>query len=764
MFINDANEILFGHLFLTPSCPSASFSAAGTAGFEFIDGKVSVRLGNRFTIRTTIRNTGRGVLENIRIEAPEVLRFFRRVGLPSPPIPDRLSPGESVISLAEWEAIETGDYQGTTTLHADGPCGPVIEPLPPARIAVVDPLPVIAVTAPAGNEIVPRGTSYTVRFTAPPAVKAVDLYLVSTRNPDGPRTLLAKGVPADAGQYVWKVPEEMETPSTFLIAVDADDPAREGNSRRFRVREPWRLHRVVGTPNEPKYERITSTFHAWSFEQKAENLWPVSYWARPSNDYPNLTAGFDPFTGPEIRYNFGFFGGRFEGDYPPWSAVVRGFGIPVAYVSLEPWSFGGTLFNQPNPAAASWWTWELLANDPEYGGACYGLSMGMMAAFQDPDRFDARWLPGGGSAAIGELPVSDSIRDAAHALQIYEDALGDRELGRAWNPRDIPAFLKDMFEKDERDEDRFLIIESDLDYLDENGEQAHGAHAVVPVRMKLGEDGVYVITVFDPNEGNGPAGIFLDPAANEWWHSNPVWLGDVGQGLSLSPPVSDAFAPAYFDWASFPESDSQTAASPLRRSPEMERPVLPIQIIGRAGAVTSDAGELRFEGGQLTRTLPGGSLRFPITGRASQPRVYLVPAGGLYRAEAVPRSNGMAGVRVRDGAVTTSLLQTAAVSPTRMVTRLLNQGLGVVSGGEGRFEFTAQVAVGIGDVRGIRVMGLATTNPAGLRLTTDANGFHLGGAGSATTYHLELIRSAADGSRILHHADVPLAAGAGHTI
>ncbi|HLA64798.1 MAG TPA: Ser-Thr-rich GPI-anchored membrane family protein, partial [Rhodothermales bacterium] len=159
--------------------------------------------------------------------------------------------------------------------------------------------PAFAVTAPAANEIVRPGETYTVRFSSPGGVGTVDLYLVERARAegDGERVLLAEDVPAGPGTYDWEVPEDLLSPSTYIVAVDAADASREAVSSRFRVRDPWHLSRVVGTLANPTYEPYVREEHAWSFTQTADELWPRSYWNVDENNYD---WGRDPFYTPPV--------------------------------------------------------------------------------------------------------------------------------------------------------------------------------------------------------------------------------------------------------------------------------------------------------------------------------------------------------------------------------------------------------------------------------------------------------------------------------
>jgi hypothetical protein len=202
---------------------------------------------------------------------------------------------------------------------------------------------------------------------------------------------VAEDVPADGGTYAWDVPEDLLSPSTFLIAVDADDPEREAVSERFRARDPWYLHRVVGTLLQPEYEPLYFEEHVWNFDQSDENVWPEAYWDRLYHYYGDFEVGYDPFVEPvpDVRYDGSYFQYRVASDHPPWPAwpaFVRAFGVEGTYASLEPRvTVNGTLRHRPNHEAASGWYYVTL-QDRGYDGICYGLAMGLLAAFQDPER------------------------------------------------------------------------------------------------------------------------------------------------------------------------------------------------------------------------------------------------------------------------------------------------------------------------------------------------------------------------------------------
>ena len=83
-FINDAGDISWASLFFTPACPSLSFSLSST-GIEFINGKLSIRVGNRYRVTARATNGGRGPIRNLTVERTPGPNLFRVVSVQPQP-------------------------------------------------------------------------------------------------------------------------------------------------------------------------------------------------------------------------------------------------------------------------------------------------------------------------------------------------------------------------------------------------------------------------------------------------------------------------------------------------------------------------------------------------------------------------------------------------------------------------------------------------------------------------------------------------------
>lgn len=139
-FINDAKDIVVGGYYLEPVCPEAEVGTTGATGFEVIDGKFAVRVGNRFKVTAVIYNGPKVALRNVTIGIEPPTTLFQQVGASTPPVPTTLQPNQTASSEFEWEVVESGTYTGRFVLHASGDCGPVqAQVLSPSVIAFVNP-------------------------------------------------------------------------------------------------------------------------------------------------------------------------------------------------------------------------------------------------------------------------------------------------------------------------------------------------------------------------------------------------------------------------------------------------------------------------------------------------------------------------------------------------------------------------------------------------------------------------------------------------
>ena len=466
---------------------------------------------------------------------------------------------------------------------------------------------------------------------------------------------------------------------------------------------------------------------------------------------------------------------------------MRAFGEGGTYASLEPTTLGILTINQPNPVAVETWrNFHAAVSAPDifaaaeqsYQGICAGISTGLLLAFQDPDRFDAAYLPAmGGSETLATVPLNDEVRDAIHALQNHQFGVreqNERDRNHVFDPmtpRDVLLRLKARLESDNRDLDRYLWFTSAIREFNPDGTRKRGAHAVAVLGMERdpSREDLFQVGVFDPNLGPAFAGfVTIDSTANSWTFDDGLFIGDTGTGLYLSKPVIEDFVPATAPWAYLLDGetlDSERAsggAVPAHRSGDPA--MMSVEVSGKASAVIGSGGEVRFEDGDLIETLPMGYAQFPITGAASTPYSYRVPLGE-YQAEVVADSVGFARLSAVRDRLTVGYERSGGDESARDLLGLGSDGITLTGGSAGEVRLVALATVG-GEIRRLRADSLQVASGAEVSLAAvaDTSAFRLSGPAAATTYDLTLDRAVSGGLRSFYHGEVPLAAGTIHTV
>ncbi|MEM1054556.1 MAG: T9SS type A sorting domain-containing protein [Bacteroidota bacterium] len=657
--------------------------------------------------------------------------------------------------------------------------------------------PVFEIVAPALDEIVRPGETYTVRFTAP-MISTVDLYLVTnSREADGDRILIAEDIPTASGTYEWEVPggdDDPLSPSTYLIAVDANNLDREVPSNRFRVREPWQLHRLVGTAEQPRYEAFRFSRNVFAFDQRPSTLWPEAYWNRPENAYDNNAIGYDPLISPigEVRYDEEWFYSRNAEAHPTWESFGRAFGYEGTYASLDPTTDAfGIPIHQINPDAAFRWNLftgggDWLNEGAGYGGACYGFALAVIGAFAAPDEFGSRWLPSTGAQYLADLTATDEVRDAIHSLYSYQldrRAKRRRELTTVTDPvspRAILDELKAQFEDDDRSQDRVMGFTGPVE--EAGGSIGYGGHAVAPVALydlldfgdgtTVGEDddGIYYTVVVDPNYGNELMMVTIDSTAATWQHSFldgsfAGWFGPVADegSLILLGFAENTLQPALADWPAVFDLSEPRRTDPPMGTNRQGTDLLTVRVVGGDSGLTGSSGEVSYRNDVLTETLPGARAFFPFTGRASRPEAYVVPPG-RYTVDLAPGAEGTSAVEVGDRLALTA--ERIGGSPARPPDALTVGGdtLRVAAGSEGWLRLRARTTASE-TVRTFAADSISATAglAVGVSALADSSGFGVG-AEADVVYDLILGTAGPDGRRTFYHANVPLPAGTSHVV
>ncbi len=120
--INDTRDVTWANLVFQPAC-SDPFIRFTASGLEFIDGALTGFVGSLVTVDYTLRNVGRGPLNNPTIVAEPATEVLRPIGGPFPPLPARLEPDQTFQTTVIWKVVQTGEYDGAFVLQGDDACG-----------------------------------------------------------------------------------------------------------------------------------------------------------------------------------------------------------------------------------------------------------------------------------------------------------------------------------------------------------------------------------------------------------------------------------------------------------------------------------------------------------------------------------------------------------------------------------------------------------------------------------------------------------------
>ena len=619
-------------------------------------------------------------------------------------------------------------------------------------VGTVEPL---AVTFPQTRDtLLAVGETYDITWEAPGIGQVTLTAAIRTAPSDDDFTIAITAEPVDAvlGRYTWTVPEAVTSPNVRIRVADASDPTVYAYSAQVRVREPHALVRVVeDDAGQRTYRDFKPSVHAWAFLNNEDPWWPEDVRRTDSLYYRNRTIGYDPnYEAADVRYAEALFGEAVTDWYPSWLSATDAFGLPVTYGGgLGAASSGGTLYNQATPAAVQWW----MGHYGDFGGACYGMSLTTLAAFEDPERF-MPIIDESGETLSEVGSVTPRVRGTVNARQLYQWDTGTVRSEVVLSATALLESLKTMFERDD------AALLSRILAVDD----AAGAHAVVPYRIEDNGGAGTRIYVYDPNAGGSDERfVYIDNATGGWTFlsGGSTWSSQAAATLSLTGATPTMYGPAVAPWT--------IGGSDLASGEERDE----ILVRGPSSSVTTpDGATIRYDNGVVTGQADGVRAVFERTGGPSRPVGYELAPGVAYTFGLVSEPSTLgapSGLDVRHGSAWlgfevpgTELAGafTATLAPAGPL-RVVNTG-----GAATTIALTALARADAADERSWRVEGLRTG--AGVEIASEviggADAFRVSGPASATDYRLVVVEATADGVRTFMHAAIPMGGGSIHTI
>ncbi len=382
----------------------------------------------------------------------------------------------------------------------------------PFVIGLIENIPILK---PASGELWIAGEDTVIAWTGTTAT-LVDISL----SLDGGSTFqeIAHQYPASSGEHRWSIPRNILSRKSKIRITDSQNPFSQGTSDIFRIKG-YELTRVTAAGD---YELYQPNPFGWQFENKADELWPSTWWS--GFDYE---AGLDPYTTRAYPSSWtSFFGGIHAKpeDFPDWPLFVKTFGVNQCYLGDSQASLGYL------PETVEIWAHR----KGGWIGSCYGLALASFLAFDNKERFSSEFgLPQFGD--LHDLTTTDpsngnTIRSVVNQLWIHQ--WGNAQLQRRCrksgeSPIEMLAELKGML-LSESGANRIL----NFAYTGINP----GGHSVNPYRIETasGNPNIEYVYVYDNNHPDVTTmRLLIDKSSGLWHYPDLGWAGSANCYLEL---------------------------------------------------------------------------------------------------------------------------------------------------------------------------------------------------------------------------------------
>jgi hypothetical protein len=484
----------------------------------------------------------------------------------------------------------------------------------------------ITITYPTANEILVPGSEVDVTWHAVEADTVDVLIAYDYDGVTGTFKILERqyvfNTSPKAGQqqqasYPWTVPDTWSPRAAFRI-VKSSKPEIEDTSDLFSIKG-YHLTRI---DTNGEFEKFDPQKHAWQFANDNNNLAPPDAY----NDEAPLLYQNDPITGSS--YPIHFTGSPTFADpknYPDWQSWVRAFTFRWSYVQ-EPGS-------APNYRRATLDFWSKKRMDT-FGGACFGMVVTALMAFDMPLAFQAKFPQFGAVSEIKNLAsafaIPDAVRHVIAEMFAYQDGATQKRWSLQSVTKDARQTLADL---------KAMLLSSGQNEgtsanLTLTAKTSAGFHSVLPYELvpfdqKRGE---YFVKIYDPNRaGAADRFITLDSTANTWVYDSGYRGGPFG--MWLDDPIS--------------EYSLFTASPPMEvRTQNKTRLNETIEVaLGAAEqvAIVAELGEaITYRDSTVAGEIDGAAVLHRRTGYPSAPASYVLPATSSYRLTASGWPGGVA--------------------------------------------------------------------------------------------------------------------------
>ncbi|HTK81165.1 MAG TPA: T9SS type A sorting domain-containing protein [Bacteroidota bacterium] len=453
----------------------------------------------------------------------------------------------------------------------------------------------IVILSPESTDFWLGGESQKIAWLAPKG-KPLNIYYTEDFRPESPTWVsIVSGYPSDSEQYLWNIPDTLNSRYAAIRIVDASDPSS------FAFSDPFHLRtlEMVRLNADETFTRFRQGIDSWSFSNVQNVLWPKSWYLQF-----NYQSGIDPFLHEQYPHESPFDKAN-DSDFVDWPLFVRTFGFNNCY---QPVWFGlDTSYNQF--ATAKW-----KAIKTHWDGSCSGMALTSILAFDNRTSLVAKYPSFPASGPLSGTGINDSLRLIINEL--FEHFDGKQHIDyAAWAVRrDARTLINDL-------RDAFLSETNMHQYLylawkEDDGSEA--AHAIVPYKLERDPAGPgrYKVRVYDVSHPElNPEYVLIDSTGDS--AVAPVWSARrLTKVCLMDNAITYLSPPAIGTQASRGVAVPASSAYPdIEIYPAGDPDVL----------IESVNGKIEYKNGSLTETLPMGAGLLPPTASPAPPAVYGVP-------------------------------------------------------------------------------------------------------------------------------------------
>jgi hypothetical protein len=375
------------------------------------------RWGSKFTVHSTTVHDG---INNGTTNFPSVdstlVDAYGKITMPDGAVLDALRikrimttsrPNGTYKTNTTFSFITLGGYSFTVSPADSLPADHGVIPVTELAWGITKVNGAIVISKPGAGEIVQAEQPYKITWNA--AAISSPVRISYSTEAGNSFQIIAGSVAANAGSFVWDVPDALST-KCIIDIVNIADTTIKGVAGYFKIKG-YILTRIN---NAGDYEKFDPVKHGWQFVNDDNPMWPTSWWTQF-----NYQTGIDPYTN---KFYPAGFSKTYSSNFPDWPLWVSIFTPAQCYL-------GGD-YN-----ANAFLRWQAFS-DSAFRGSCFGFSISSFLAFDYTNQFVIANPGIPAFTNLYDLPMNEAIRSVINGDFILQ-------AGKQTKDYRVTAVLKD---------------------------------------------------------------------------------------------------------------------------------------------------------------------------------------------------------------------------------------------------------------------------------------------------------------------------------